>query len=277
MPTRSIKRASWPSGSAARSGWRIISSLIRRKVLRPCRKTVFIWWRSKWKRSRNRFELVAGHVSHRCLRLTVGLPFRLHPPIRDSEATDTSRMVDKGETTPVKQASAEEQAKAFFLALAAKGKEAWNAWRRDPANKDAYVTFKGVDFSVAPRNGIDFSGFEFGDWADFSRCKWGGGDWDQVRGAYPDVFKPGRACFTDASFGDRASFEGAAFGDFASFTGAAFGDLATFKGATFGAYASFAGPASFGDRASFEGAVLGFGARFGAVDFHGSVSFDDAT
>ena len=186
-------------------------------------------------------------------------------------------MADGDETAPGDEPPAEEPSKAFFLALAAKGKETWNAWRRDPANKDAYVTFKGVDFSVAPRDGIDFSGFEFGDWADFSQCKWGGGDWDQVRGAYPDVFKLGRACFTDASFGHSASFEGAAFGDFASFTSAAFGDLATFKGATFGAYASFDGRASFGDRASFEGAVLGFGARFGAVDFHGSASFGDAT
>ena len=62
----------------------------------------------------------------------------------------------------------------FFLALAAKGKDAWNAWRRDPANKDVRVTFAGVDFSESPRDEIDFSGFEFGDKADFSGCKWRG-------------------------------------------------------------------------------------------------------
>ena len=50
----------------------------------------------------------------------------------------------------------------FFLALAAKGKDAWNAWRRDPANKDVHVTFAGIDFSEAPKDQIDFSGFEFG-------------------------------------------------------------------------------------------------------------------
>jgi hypothetical protein len=61
---------------------------------------------------------------------------------------------------------------AFFLALAAKGKDEWNAWRRDPANKDVRVTFAGVDFSEPPRDGIDFSGFEFGVHADFSKCKW---------------------------------------------------------------------------------------------------------
>ena len=35
----------------------------------------------------------------------------------------------------------------FFLALAAKGKDAWNAWRRDPANEMVPVTFAGIDFS----------------------------------------------------------------------------------------------------------------------------------
>jgi hypothetical protein len=61
-----------------------------------------------------------------------------------------------------------------FLRLAAKGKDEWNTWRRDPANKDVHVTFAGVDFSEAPRDRIDFSGFEFGDTANFSECKWRG-------------------------------------------------------------------------------------------------------
>jgi hypothetical protein len=60
----------------------------------------------------------------------------------------------------------------FFLALAAKGKDAWNSWRR--ANKDVGVTFAGIDFSEAPRDLINFEGFEFGDGADFSQCKWAG-------------------------------------------------------------------------------------------------------
>ena len=29
----------------------------------------------------------------------------------------------------------------FFLGLAAKGKDEWNKWRSDPANKDVHVTF----------------------------------------------------------------------------------------------------------------------------------------
>jgi hypothetical protein len=69
----------------------------------------------------------------------------------------------------------------FFLDLAAKGKYTWNAWRRIPANKGVRVTFAGVDFSEPPRDGIDFSGFEFGDSANFSQCKWRGVEWVETR------------------------------------------------------------------------------------------------
>jgi len=72
----------------------------------------------------------------------------------------------------VAQSPTEKYSQAFFLDLATKGKDAWNAWRRDPTNKDVRVTFAGVDFSQAPKDQIDFSGFEFGDYADFSQCKW---------------------------------------------------------------------------------------------------------
>ncbi len=64
----------------------------------------------------------------------------------------------------------DEHVKAFFLDLAAKGKDAWNAWRRDPANEWERVTFVGIDFSKAPLDTLDFSGFEFGHWVDFSGC-----------------------------------------------------------------------------------------------------------
>jgi len=40
------------------------------------------------------------------------------------------------ETTPGDKSRAKEPKldQAFFLALAEQGKDAWNAWRRDPAN-----------------------------------------------------------------------------------------------------------------------------------------------
>ena len=103
------------------------------------------------------------------LRLTNRLPVCLHRPILEGEAIGASGMADKGETTPGDEPPSEEPKydQAFFLALAAKGKEAWNAWRRDPANKDIYVTFKGADFSEAPRDQINFEGFEFGYGAQF--------------------------------------------------------------------------------------------------------------
>jgi hypothetical protein len=149
---------------------------------------------------------------------------------------------------------------AFFLDLAAKGKNDWNAWRRNPANKDVYVTFAGTDFSEVPKDKIDFTGFEFGDCADFSLCKWRGVD--LFRAGTTDIFKPGRACFPGASFGGRAKFEGATFNDFASFTGASFGDRVTFTGTAFGQYASFTGGVVFGAQASFE--ICGFRRR-GAI------------
>lgn len=161
---------------------------------------------------------------------------------------------------------------AFFLDLATKGKNAWNAWRRDLANKDVYVTFANVDFSEAPKDEIDFTNFEFGDCADFSKCKWRGADLFHAS----DIFKPGRACFSGASFGDRANFEGAIFNDFAKFAGASFGDEASFTGAIFGQYASFDG-AVFGAMARFEFAAFGGAALFGAADFDAGVSFRGAT
>jgi Pentapeptide repeats (9 copies) len=164
---------------------------------------------------------------------------------------------------------------AFFLDLAAKGKNAWNAWRRDPANKDVYVTFAGADFSEVPKDKIDFTGFEFGDCADFSQCKWRGVD--LFRAGATDIFKPGRACLPGASFGDRAKFEGATFNDFASFTGASFGDRASFTGTAFGQYASFTGGVVFGAQASFEFAAFDGAARFDAADFDAGVSFRGAT
>src|ERR1700720_1081222 len=105
---------------------------------------------------------------------------------------------------------------AFFLALAAEGKDAWNAWRRDPANKDVRVTFAGTDFSEARGNEINFEGFEFGDYANFSECKWLG------------AVAPGSANFSSAIFGNYASFSSATFGENVNFVGATFHDRAEF-------------------------------------------------
>jgi hypothetical protein len=208
-------------------------------------------------------------------------------------------MTDEGEAAPGDEPPAEEPSKkhdqAFFLDLAAKRKDAWNAWRRDPANKDVRVTFARIDFSEAPRDRIDFSGFEFGDHADFSGCKWRGGEWQEIEA--PEAFVPGRASFAGAALGHEAKFTGANFGDQANFTSATFrhgadfihavfGYAATFPGAAFGHRAKFTGAnfghrakftdAIFADEASFTKAAFGCAASFLEAAFGSSASFDDA-
>ena len=159
----------------------------------------------------------------------------------------------------------------FFLGLAAKGKDEWNKWRRDPANKRVCVTFAGVDFSVAPRDRIDFSRFEFGSFVDFSGCKWRGAiDLEAL-----EAFAPGRAFFNLAAFGDGASFAGAAFGNFANFDCAAFGIAACFDRAVFGIAANF-NRADFRAGAIFTGAVFSSHANFNGADFGCEADFAEA-
>jgi hypothetical protein len=153
-------------------------------------------------------------------------------------------MPNGDEAAPGDKGSAEEQANKhveafFFFARALQGEKAWNAWRRDKANKDVRVTFAGIIFSEPPWDGIDFSRFEFGDDADFSGCEWCGVDWKEVA-KDPKAFKTGRASFANAVFGDGADFTDVVFGDSAVFDGATFGNDASFNGAAFGWKASFA-------------------------------------
>jgi uncharacterized protein YjbI with pentapeptide repeats len=180
---------------------------------------------------------------------------------------------------------------AFFLDLAAKGKDAWNAWRRDPTNKDMRVTFAGVDFSEAPKDQIDFSGFAFGDHVDFSNCKWRGVRLEEavqvVGGFNPSAFQPGRAFFSGAAFGLGTNFNGGCFGDWAVFYGATFeqgvdfrdavvGDSAMFNDANFSVFADFSGT-TFGAGASFCGAGFWLVIKFDQAHFKGWISFSAET
>jgi hypothetical protein len=148
-----------------------------------------------------------------------------------------SGMADGDKAAPGDEPPAEEPSKkhdqAFFLDRAAKGKDAWNAWRRDPANKDVRVTFEGVDFSEAPKDQIDFSGFKFGHHANFSKCKWRGAEWRESEDNR-ETFTIGGACFTSATFGHGARFYSSAFGSGADFSGAKFDHGASFPNAVFG-------------------------------------------
>ena len=160
----------------------------------------------------------------------------------------------------------------FFLALAAKGKDAWNAWQHDRAVR---VTFAGVDFSEAPKDQIDFSGFEFGHHANFSKCKWRGAEWRECEDNR-ETFTFGRACFTSATFGHGARFYSAAFGNGADFSGVKLDHDASFPNAVFGHGAFFEGTA-FGNRASFDSAAFGTGANFNGAAFGDEASFKGAT
>jgi uncharacterized protein YjbI with pentapeptide repeats len=171
----------------------------------------------------------------------------------------------RGDQTPAEKSEFDQN---FFLDLAAKGRDAWNAWRRDPANQEVRVTIAGVDFSEPSRQRIDFSGFELGDGADFSGCNW--------NGAYSMAFARDRAPFTGAIFGHGANFTGAAFGNLADFQGATFGDSAHFIGAAFGHTANFQG-ATFGDYAHFVCAAFGNFADFKGATFGDSANFTGAT
>jgi uncharacterized protein YjbI with pentapeptide repeats len=194
----------------------------------------------------------------------------------------------------------------FFLDLAAKGKDAWNKWRRDPANKDVRVNFRGIDFSQARRDEIDFSGFEFRDHADFSECKWRGGELQEIE--EHEAFVPGRAWFAGAALGHETKFTGANFGDQAQFhlrdipswrrlhqRGLRLcgqlprrgfwssGQLrrrelryrAKFTGTTLADEANFTS-AIFGDKASLDGATFGRGANFAGARFRSGANFAGA-
>jgi hypothetical protein len=163
----------------------------------------------------------------------------------------------------------DEHVKAFFLDLARQGKVGWNKWRQK--NKDVRVTFAGINFSEAPGNEIDFSGFEFGDYADFSGCAWPGA----VGSKSSEVFQPGRACFAYAAFGHEARFDGATFGDGAFFYGVAFDSQASFTRTTFGDGAIF-NVAAFGAQATFTRTTFGDGAIFNVAAFGAQATFDGA-
>jgi hypothetical protein len=186
-------------------------------------------------------------------------------------------MADEDKAVPDDKAAAEAQSgtydQACFLDLAEKGKEEWNKWRH--ANKDARVTFEGVDFSEARKDRIDFSGYEFGHNANFSKCKWRGAEWRECEDNR-ETFTVGRACFTNATFGHGARFYSSAFGKGADFSGVKFDHGASFPNAIFG-HGAFFKDAVFGHRASFDSAAFGNGADFDGAAFGGEASFNGAT
>ena len=116
----------------------------------------------------------------------------------------------------------------FFLTLARRGKEVWNRWRAENHYVEGHpyisVTFEGVDFRDPPNAIFDFSGFDFGDGANFRACKFV--DVPSLR-SRAGKYSPGMAKFNGAAFGNDADLSGATFGDWAKFSGATFAAVST--------------------------------------------------
>jgi uncharacterized protein YjbI with pentapeptide repeats len=128
-----------------------------------------------------------------------------------------------------------------YLTLARRGKEAWNAWRRE--NPDKKINFANVDFTRPENQDINFGGFEFGNGANFKGASFGDGPWIFDKESQTKLAQGGSpgggAYFSGASFGEWANFSGASFGVWADFSRASFGTLASFSGASFGAMTNF--------------------------------------
>jgi uncharacterized protein YjbI with pentapeptide repeats len=153
----------------------------------------------------------------------------------------------------------------FFLALAARGKNAWNRWRSQ--HRNVAVTFEGIDFTDAANADINFCGYVFGNNCNFSGTIFGNGPW------HFEPFVPGMPNFRQSQFGDDATFAGAFFGDRAFFLESVFGDRADFRAATFGDF-SLAAVAKFKGSADFSGAIFGPQVKFSETTFRGPVRMD---
>src|SRR6266849_400778 len=113
-----------------------------------------------------------------------------------------------------------------FLFLAKAGKDIWNSWRADhPTQRDAssgewlravrwHRETPQEHIQLANHPDLNFSGFVFGDGADFTAQQFSEG--------------MGVANFVGARFGDDARFDSTAFRVGVSFRGASFGNNASF-------------------------------------------------
>lgn len=139
------------------------------------------------------------------------------------------------------------------LALARKGKGAWNAWAVE--NEGWGVDFSGVNFTTEENEAISFKGFTFPGDVSFSNTK----------------FKS--SVFVGVTFEGVASFKGAIFEREAVFADATFKGTVRFDKATFEKDAMFA-RATFEGAAQFGLAIFKGRARFSGVVFTGPVSLE---
>jgi len=148
------------------------------------------------------------------------------------------------------------------LKLAQLGRERWNEWRREfPAkNFESKIAnranFRRCHFHSASL--VNFFGFEFGDFADFSGTTF---DTDMS--------------FYGATFGKDASFVGASFRGIANFEKSHFGDRTTFARAKFFGYVTFSN-SIFGADIQFSAAKFEGFSNFSRCQFGHFADFDEA-
>lgn len=173
--------------------------------------------------------------------------------------------------------------KAGCLALAWLEKDAWNAWRevfpvagKNPVYLCNHADFSDADFRDDP---LDFSGFVFGNAADFRRCQFG--DEANFQGAqwggdarFQDAQWGGGANFLNAQWGKAANFQGAQWGEGAEFQCAQWGDKADFQDACWGNDAKFHNT-QWGEKANFQRAKWDGDAFFGGAQWCGFADFCD--
>ena len=131
--------------------------------------------------------------------------------------------------------------RAGCIALALKGKEAWNAWREMFPNefptRKKYAPTNCVNFRNTDLSEIDFHGFKFGDYANFSGTNLGisGNFSSTVWGKQADF--SGMYCdgvsFTNSVFNGAALFERVSCESWISFQNTIFRDFALFNGSHF--------------------------------------------
>lgn len=147
-----------------------------------------------------------------------------------------------------------------------------------------YVNFSGVDFN-AESNGdfryLNFSGFNFGDFANFSDAIFGErirfvGSVFGINTNMSRVNFTGAANFLNSSFGHGSNFFGAKFASSADFRGVSFGDVTDFRGTQWGTGADFSA-AKFGSYAQFHLAQWRSNVSFSRTTWGEGASFIGAT
>jgi hypothetical protein len=177
------------------------------------------------------------------------------------------------------------------LALAQKGHEVWNEWRRVFPCKPSSVfdllypqkKINKADFSNRDHGGLlsNLQNFNFGDFAMFDNSTW------ENLSTFDNARFGDRCSFTDTKWGEHNSFKktewgfncrfnNASWGDYSEFSGAKWGGACIFSNAKWGVHPVFFNT-TFGARCSLSFCTWDQGASFDGAKFHGGIIFKGST